>query len=67
VVSGYSGGDILARQLIDAMNMNKSFYLPPRFALMETANNPGEALAQEGINRRLTDFARHIERTLLQK
>ena len=67
VVSGYSGGDILARQLIDAMNMNKSFYLPPRFALMETANNPGEAMAQEGINNRLTDFARHIEHTLLQK
>ena len=25
VVSGYSGGDLLARQLISALNMNKSF------------------------------------------
>ncbi len=32
IVSGYSGGDILACQLISALNMNKSFYLPPRFA-----------------------------------
>ena len=65
VVSGYSGGDILARQLISAMNMNKSFYLPPRFALMETANNPGEALTQPGIQARLDAFAANIRATLL--
>ena len=65
VVSGYSGGDILARQVISAMNMNKSFHLPPRFALMETANRPGEALALPGIQRRLADFARNIRDTLL--
>ena len=65
VVSGYSGGDILARQLIDALNMNKSFYLPHRFALLETANNPGEAMTRPDIDRRLTAFARHIEHTLL--
>lgn len=28
VVSGYSGSDLVARQLISAMNMNKSFYVP---------------------------------------
>ena len=38
VVSGYSGGDLLARQLISALNMNKSFFLPPHFCLLETAN-----------------------------
>ena len=65
VVSGYSGGDILARQLIDALNMNKSFYLPPRFALLETANNPGEAMAQPDIESRLDGFARHIRDTLV--
>lgn len=65
VVSGYSGGDILARQLIAAMNMNKSFYLPGRFALLETANNPGEALALEGIEGRLDRFGENIRRTLL--
>lgn len=63
VVSGYSGGDILARQLIAAMNMNKSFYLPPRFALIETANAPGEAIALPGIKERLDGFVRRIQQT----
>ena len=51
VVSGYSGSDLVARQLISAMNMNKSFYVPGRFALLETANDPGEAmgLPESGI------------------
>ncbi|MGE4275560.1 MAG: flavodoxin family protein, partial [Lawsonibacter sp.] len=40
VVSGYSGSDIVARQLIAGLNMNKSFYLPGRFAMLETANDP---------------------------
>ncbi len=66
VVSGYSGGDILARQLIDALNMNKSFYLPPSFALLETANDPGEALAAPGIEGRLDAFAENIRKTLLE-
>ena len=67
VVSGYSGGDILARQLIAAMNMNKSFYLPGRFALMETANNPGEALALAGIEERLDRFGENIQRVLMDR
>lgn len=65
VVSGYSGGDILARQVIAAMNMNKSFYLPPGFALVETANTPGQALAQPGIQERLDAFADNIRHSLL--
>jgi len=64
VVSGYSGGDIVARQLISAMCMNKSLYLPPRFALIETANDPGAALALPGIEERLDGFARNILDTL---
>jgi len=64
VVSGYSGGDIVARQVVDAMNMNKSFFLPPRFALMETANDPGEALTLPGIDARLDGFASRIQEAL---
>lgn len=64
VVSGYSGGDTVARQVISAMNMNKSFYLPGRFALIETANNPGQALALPGIQERLEGFAQNILDTL---
>ena len=65
VVSGYSGSDTVARQLISAMNMNKSFYLPGRFALLETANDPGEALTLDGMDRRLDNFAQTIKDTLL--
>ena len=65
VVSGYSGGDIVARQLIAALNMNKSFHLPGRFALVETANDPGQALALPGIQDRLDAFARRIRSALL--
>ena len=64
IVSGYSGGDILARQLIAGMNMNKSFYLPPRFALLETANDPGQAVKRPGVDQRLDAFARTIRSAL---
>lgn len=64
VVSGYSGGDMVARQAIAAMNMNKSFYLPRNFALIETANSPGQALALPGIQERLEGFAQNILDTL---
>lgn len=60
IVSGYSGGDIVARQLIAALNMNKSFYLPPRFAMIETANDPGEAVSLPGIDTRMDGFAERI-------
>ena len=64
VVSGYSGGDVVARQVVAAMNMNKSFYLPQKFALIETANNPGEALSLPGIQARLEGFGQNILNTL---
>ena len=64
VVSGYSGSDIVAEQLIAALNMNKTFYLPPRFALLETANNAGQAVQLPGINDRVRAFAENILETL---
>lgn len=60
VVSGYSGSDIVARQLIGGLNMNKTFMLPPKFAMMETANDPGSLLKQERIEERAEEFARRI-------
>ena len=67
VVSGYSGCDTVVRQVISAMNMNKSFYLPPRFALMATANDPGEAMAAPDINQWLDQFAETMRRALVQE
>lgn len=60
VVSGYSGGDLLAQQLISALNMNKSFFLPPRFVLLETANDKGSLLRLEGVEERGAAFARRM-------
>lgn len=60
IVSGYSGGDIVARQLISALCMNKAFYLPPYFAMIETANDAGAALRLPGIEERIEAFAEHV-------
>lgn len=65
VVSGYSGGDIVAAQLVSALCMNKGFWLPPDFCLMETANDPGSALKLPGIEERLADFAEKMRSHLL--
>ncbi len=60
VVSGYSGGDLVAEQLIGALNMNKTFALPPRFAMLETANKPDSILYVPGIEQRAADYAAHV-------
>lgn len=65
VVSGYSGGDIVAGQLISALNMNKAFYLPGCFAMLETANDAGTALKLPGIDQRIEAFANRLTAALL--
>ena len=60
IVSGYSGGDLLARQLISGLNMNKSFYLPPNFCMMETANEKGSLMKLPGVAERGAVFAGRI-------
>lgn len=64
VVSGYSGGDIVASQVVSALCMNKGFYLPPHSFLLETANAAGEALARPGIEGGLSAFAGRIRAQL---
>lgn len=64
VVSGYSGGDLVAQQLISALNMNKTFRLPGHFALLETANDPKAILKSEGIEKRAENFAQSILKNL---
>ena len=65
VVSGYSGGDIVARQVVSALNMNKGFWLPPNFCLLETANDAGTAVELPGIEERLSEFTENILRQLI--
>ncbi len=60
VVSGYSGSDIIAQQVLGALCLNKTFMLPPRFCLMQTANNPGEAMRAPGMQERIDEFAKQM-------
>lgn len=65
IVSGYSGGDILAEQLISGLNMNKTFILPENFAMFETANAPDSIRSIVGIKERAEAFAERIKNNLL--
>ncbi|AKL94546.1 NADPH-dependent FMN reductase [Clostridium aceticum] len=60
IVSGNSGGDVVAEQLIDALTINKGFRLPPYFSMMETANDPGRILEVADIENKAKKFAEHI-------
>lgn len=64
IISGYSGSDIVGRQLIAALNMNKTFYLPGHFAMLETANDAGTALKNPDIGKRIDRFTETIRQTL---
>lgn len=64
IVSGYSGGDIVAKQIIGALNMNKGFHLPGNFAILETANEAGEVLCCRDIEKKASAFAENIVKTL---
>ncbi|MBO4235272.1 MAG: NAD(P)H-dependent oxidoreductase [Firmicutes bacterium] len=58
IVSGYSGSELLAEQIIGAMNLNKGFMLPPKFAMMETANDPRSIIDRAGVAERAEDMAK---------
>lgn len=60
IVSGYSGGDALAKQLISSLNMNKTFNLPPYFSLMATANDKGSIFNVPNIESIAQSFAKKI-------
>lgn len=61
VVSGNSGSDALAKQLISALNMNKSFTLPPYFVAMATANDYNAILNVPNIEIHSKEFAEIIQ------
>ena len=65
IVSGHSGSDILAEQLISALNINKTLRLPSGFSMLETANDPGDVLEIQNIRSRAEEFAKKIKETLI--
>lgn len=60
VVSGYSGGELVAEQVIDAMALNKGFTLPKYAVDIQMANLPGEILEEEGIHDCALSLAKRI-------
>lgn len=66
IVSGYSGGDALAKQLISALNINKTFRLPPYFSLMATANDRGTINKVPHIEELAEEFAKNINNNIMK-
>lgn len=64
VVSGNSGSDSVAMQLLDALCINKGFYLPAYFCLTATANDPGSINEVEDIDKFAETFALNIKRNI---
>lgn len=60
IVSGNSGSDTVAQQLIGALTLNKGFGLPPYFCMTEIASEPCSILRNEGINQRIQAFSRRL-------
>ncbi|MCX7694629.1 MAG: NAD(P)H-dependent oxidoreductase [Caloramator sp.] len=65
IVSGNSGGDSVAKQLIGSLNINKGFILPPYFAIMEIANDMGEIKKVENIENKAQEFAQNIVKNMM--
>lgn len=60
VVSGNSGSDSVAKQLIGALNLNKGFRLPPYALITETANDPNSIFKINNIKDKAELFAKYI-------
>ena len=64
IVSGSSGSDSVAKQLIGALCVNKGFNLPPHFSLMATANDPGAVAQIPDIQISIKGFAENMLREI---
>jgi multimeric flavodoxin WrbA len=64
VVSGNSGSDSVAMQLIDSLCINKGFYLPPYSTIMVTANDPGAILMVDNLEAKAKLFAENIIKSI---
>lgn len=60
IVSGNSGSDTVAKQLIGALCVNKGFSMPPHFCIIATANDPGSVMHFPGIEAAAHDFVMTI-------
>jgi len=61
IVSGNSGSDSIAKQLIGSLNVNKGFYLPPYFCITAIANDPRAIFEIPDIEKKAEIFAHNIK------
>ncbi len=60
IVSGNSGSENVAMQLIGSLNVNKGFQLPSNFSIMAIANDPGAVRKVDNIQQKAKNFAQNI-------
>lgn len=60
IVSGNSGSDSVAKQLIGSLVINKGFRLPPYFSIMAIANDTGQIKKAPHIKEHAKTFAQNI-------
>ncbi len=60
IVSGNSGSDSVAKQLIGALNINKGFRLPPYFSIRAIANDPKTIFLVNNIEEKALNFSQII-------
>lgn len=64
IISGNSGSDSVAKQLIGSLNINKGFRLPPNSIITETANDPKAIFKIPDIELKAKIFADNIMNSL---
>lgn len=64
IVSGNSGSDSIAKQLIGALNINKGFKLPAYFSIRALANDPRSILQEDNIFEKSKDFSDVIKKNV---
>lgn len=61
IVSGNSGSDSVAKQLIGSLNINKGFRLPHHAIITAVANDPDAIYSVDGIEKKAEIFSLNIK------
>lgn len=61
IVTGHTGAELLSRQLIGALHVNKTFALPPRFTWEVRAHNREAVQENPALPAQAIDFAQRIK------
>lgn len=65
IVAGHTGQERLSQQIIGALNINKTFYVPKRFSLEVRAHNADAVRENAEIGKKARAFGKHVRSELL--